>query len=313
MSARCRPFLPDDYHAFAAINNAIYPRHPTTAEDEEAGDRNRPVGKYWMRQTVEDDSGVAVGVAEVRQREAEPVAFEMEIYVHPDWQGRGFGKALYSWALSELTPRSPFLWYVDEVREDLRGVRFLSDRGFTEVMRWWQASLDVAALDLSAYQTILNRSRSQGIMIQTLSEWEASPRHEERLYDLMCDISSHLPGPEPYQRPSFDSFCAELAGRTNKNTYFIAAQDDLYTGVHILVPSYGDDMRIETTGGRSTHRRQGVALALKLRGIEYAKSHGRATLRTMNESGNDPIIALNDRLGFVRQAAWLKMVKTFER
>ena len=311
MDIKCRPFLSADYNAFAAINNAIYPRHQTTAEDEEEGDSNRPVGELWTRWAIEDMSGVVVGVAEIRQHGMDPGEFDLEIYVHPERQDQGFGKALYRHLLSELDAWKPSILHADEVKEDLRGVRFLKDRGFTEVMRWWQANLNVSAFDSSPYQNAAQRALSSGIQIQTLQEREAGLQHDQRLYDLICDVSRDLPSPEPYQQLPFETFCAEMSKRKDKDSYFIALQGDLYVGVHILVPSYGDDIRIETTGVRSTHRRQGIALALKLHGIDYTQSQGRSTLRTMNATDNQPIIALNDRLGFVRQAAWLKMVKMF--
>jgi GNAT superfamily N-acetyltransferase len=43
--------------------------------------------------------------------------------------------------------------------------------------------------------------------------------------------------------------------------------------------------------------------------IEYARAHGHSEIRTWNEVNNVEMLAINDRLGFVRQPAWL----TFER
>jgi hypothetical protein len=33
-------------------------------------------------------------------------------------------------------------------------------------------------------------------------------------------------------------------------------------------------------------------------------------MRTMNATGNEAIVALNDRLGFLRRPAWSRMVRT---
>lgn len=59
------------------------------------------------------------------------------------------------------------------------------------------------------------------------------------------------------------------------------------------------------------YRRQGVALALKLRGIAYAKQHAYTTLRTSVDATNTASLALNERLGFVKQPAWIIFTKAW--
>jgi GNAT superfamily N-acetyltransferase len=67
------------------------------------------------------------------------------------------------------------------------------------------------------------------------------------------------------------------------------------------------------TGVTRTYRRRGLALALKLRGITYARAHGHPLIRTLNVSSNQSILALNQRLGFRRSLAWVGFIKEFTR
>ena len=62
-------------------------------------------------------------------------------------------------------------------------------------------------------------------------------------------------------------------------------------------------LNIGLTGTRRAYRRRGLGLALKLRGMAQAQSEGIRELWTNNASNNAPMLALNDRLGFVRQPA----------
>jgi hypothetical protein len=50
-------------------------------------------------------------------------------------------------------------------------------------------------------------------------------------------------------------------------------------------------------------------MVLKLATIAYAREQGATEIRTWNDVHNVEMLAINDRLGFVRQPAWL----TFER
>ena len=57
------------------------------------------------------------------------------------------------------------------------------------------------------------------------------------------------------------------------------------------------------TGVRREHRRQGIALALKLKTIAWAKRIGYSQIQTWNEANNQGMLGINERLGFVRQPA----------
>lgn len=308
-----RPFAANDYDAFAAIQNAIYPQHPTTADDERAGDADTPADRHRARWVIEDAADGVVGVVEYRQREPTSSEYKLELFVHPSHQGRGHGKRLYAHVIDRLRELQATTLLADEVKEDLRGVRFLAERGFEEVMRFWQSHLDVAAFDPTPFTLPLERLSQQGIDIRTLREMQTEPERDRRLYNLVCEVSADVPSADAYTPPTYEAFCRDLpAPETDEsNMYFVAVQQERYVGLHIMVPRSGTDhLRVAMTGIRRTYRRQGIALALKLRGIAYARAHAHPVLRTMNATGNGSILALNNKLGFVWQPAWIQMRKS---
>src|SRR5262249_28262313 len=63
------------------------------------------------------------------------------------------------------------------------------------------------------------------------------------------------------------------------------------------------------TGVLREYRRRGIAMALKLRAILYAKSAGYSRIKTWNEQGNRPMLSINEALGFIKQPAWIAFAK----
>ena len=58
--------------------------------------------------------------------------------------------------------------------------------------------------------------------------------------------------------------------------------------------------------------RYGIVLALKVSAIAWAKENGYPSIKTWNEANNRGILGINEQLGFVRQPAWLDMMKVLK-
>ena len=83
-----------------------------------------------------------------------------------------------------------------------------------------------------------------------------------------------------------------------------------YVGLSMLFKRQADrDLDTGLTGVSRDWRRKGIALALKLRAIRFAKEYGAPCIRTGNEVNNRGMLGINERLGFVKQPAWIILVK----
>ena len=93
--------------------------------------------------------------------------------------------------------------------------------------------------------------------------------------------------------------------------FFVALDGERYVGMSNLWKSQADPSELYTglTGVSRSHRRRGIALALKLRAIDYARRNGVRRLKTWNESNNRAMLSINEALGFVKQPAWINYVK----
>jgi mycothiol synthase len=91
--------------------------------------------------------------------------------------------------------------------------------------------------------------------------------------------------------------------------YLIAVVDGRYVGVSSMWQSPEADMiRTGLTAVRREYRRRGIALALKVRALTFAKARGYRRTVTDNASINQPMLAINEQLGFVKNPAWAHYV-----
>ena len=72
-----------------------------------------------------------------------------------------------------------------------------------------------------------------------------------------------------------------------------------------------EELRTGLTGVRREYRRRGIALALKVHALAFARSRGYQRVLTENESNNRGILAINERLGFVKNPVWVHYLKAF--
>lgn len=317
MNPIIRPFTANDYPKTVAVLNAVHPDYPDTVAELCFFDEHRDPKCRFERWVAERD-GVVVGIGQWGHATGwfHPRKFWMELSVHPEHQGRGVGSALYEHLVEILRPLDPLLVRAGAREDKLHSVQFLLNRGFVEDMRSWESRLDVEAFDPSPFAGVDEAVRAAGIEIKTLRDLEADPERNRELYELDWALEQDVPQPEPPTRVSYEFFLEHTLQNPNllPDAYFVAVHGETYAGLSTLWTSLGNaDLYTGLTGVRREYRRRGIALALKLRAISYAQAHGHAVIRTWNESNNLPMLSINERLGFVKQPAWIDFVKTFRR
>ena len=314
MSFRMRPFTSKDYPAIVEIENRVYPEYPNTVEETRHWDEARD-SKCRLQRYVTEQKGKIVGVGEFSQNpwRYHPQKFDVHIDVDPDYQGRGIGSALYEHLLAELQPLNP-VGLRARAREDYeRSVRFLKNRGYTEVMRDWESRLDLPEFEFAPYEGHIERVEAQGLRLLTIAELSVDPERDRKLYGLENDIQKDVPSVDRPTPLSFEVYVERMLKNPNlfPQAWYIALDGDRYAGTSALWKSQANPKELYTglTGVRREYRRRGIALALKLKTIAFAKAHGYRVIKTWNESNNRPMLSINEQLGYVKQPAWITFAK----
>jgi mycothiol synthase len=307
-----RAFTPGDYPTLVDLLNASWPAYPTTVEQLSMQDETalRHPEARFQRYVVEHMGNlIASGHYEQPPRFYEPGRFRVQIFVHPRYQKQGLGSHLYQRIMCELREaQACSIW--TKIREDMPdSLRFVRTCGFYEELSVWEYRLDVALFNPAPYAELTTALGAQGIEIVSLRDLESDTARKQKVYDLYKETGRDLPLTEHWTEPSYELFQQDLAKRAPES-YFIALHGQEYVGLSYLSEHRTEQYcSVEHTGIRRAYRRRGIALALKLRGIAYARHHGYPGIRTTIDSANRASLALNERLGFVKHPAWIVFTK----
>jgi len=311
-----RPFNPEtDYEALAALNTLVEPDYPVTAEECRTRDAMREAKIRHVRLLAERD-GALVGVVGAGNSgwSFHPQKFHFDVSVHPAHRQQGIASALYTALQEQLAPHEPIRisGYCREDRPE--AMRFLEKRGYKEVMRAWESRLEVAACDTARFAAEAARPLEHGIRLTDFATLIAEEGEDayRKLYDLEEEVDQDVPradGEVPTM-PEYDHWrqAMFLSVRYRPEAFFIAVSPEgRYDGISMLFqPQKGNHLDTGLTGVRRAARRKGIALALKLQAIEYARRQGYSQIRTDNAQQNRPMLSINEALGFEKMPAWIE-------
>ena len=316
------PYVPQDAAEVAALISALYPDRAIGGDELVRQDRDQQeVGCHHGRVVARSMGGRLLGFAAYKQSlgQYHPRKVLAEVLVAPEARRQGLGGRLADWLEGQLRPME-LLSVRSTVRETPpEGLAFAHKRGFQEDKRSWVSSVDPRTVDLSGLPALEARLAEQGVRLLSAAELQAqsSEQHPDAwksdLHALFSEVRLDVPRSEPPTPISLEQFCTWILDDPSFSPHaYLLAQSDHgeLIGQSAQYPGEGSpDLFIGLTGVRRPWRGLGVATAMKLHSLKYAVQAGFPRVWTDNESGNAPILAINDRLGFVRAPAMLSVLR----
>jgi len=254
-----------DFQRCAEIYNAVEPDRVLTAEEAAEGN-----GTSFLHE--------AGGFAFVGPSSVTGSAFAM-VRVHPDARRRGIGSDLLA-AVREgarVLGRES-VW--GRVR-DSESLVFVGKRGFAEVTQEVNVLREVQPGDGEV---------ADGIA-------ELRDEHLGEVYELCVETIPEIHVPLPGEAPPYDQWLEHELRQASAG--FVALDDGAVVGYARLYET-GLPHRLEhgLTAVRRSHRRRGLATALKRAQIRWAADHGYRELVSDMVEGNAAMRAVNERLGY---------------
>jgi GNAT superfamily N-acetyltransferase len=286
---------PDEYPAIAAIVNAVTPDSPTSADELAWHEATYP----GAARLLAEESGRAVGAAtagRITMFESDFDAFWMSIEVLPDARRRGVGSALYAAASDVARAAGKVALHAPASAARPEGIAFLRHRGFTEYDRYKMLALELAGATPPAVDP------PAGISIVSLAD---RPDLVPAVHAVAVETFPDIPtGGEPVAAASLAEFRARDVDRPSiPPGGFAIALDETsgrvvgYASL-VFLPASTTVAYNDMTAVSRPFRGRGIAVALKRALVAWAIGAGLERIETGNDPANEPMRAINARLGY---------------
>jgi GNAT superfamily N-acetyltransferase len=318
---RAAPFEPteDSYEALSALLNRVNPDQPTCAAWLSRDDRDRDPAAPFGRDVVTDGDDPARLAAVVEWRRprwsVEESRFELSVEVDPAHRQRGLGSMLLARALAMVPASRPVVVEIWTREDRPDAVRFLERRGFRLASRHAISELDLARFDPAGFEPEVRRVGASGVTLRHLGDGRcADVGFLRRLYDLQATVQRDAPFHGGDSLPAFDAWRRSYHDNPDllPEAHGVAEDGSRVVGMTQLWASQATDAILYTgfTGVARSHRRRGLATALKVLSLGWARGRRAASgrppvVRTGNAETN-PMLGINVRLGFTGRPASLR-------
>jgi mycothiol synthase len=274
-----RPETAADFELCARIKSTVEPGQPITVEEIRGDSRARLL--------IHGEAGYAI----VKESSLVGCAFTM-VRVLPEARRRGVGSALLAACSDEARELRKGSLFGRVEGDDPDSLAWVERRGFVVISQDVEQTRELG--DESAPEP------PPGIVLA-----ELRPEHVQGVYAVAVDATPDLAvGAEIAARP-YDGWLAEMQDRI----VVVALEDEQVVGYATLLPldALPDTLEHELTGVLRSHRRRGIAEALKREQIRWAAAAGYRRLITWTQEGNDAMRGLNLKLGYRERLASLSV------
>ncbi|MFI6148089.1 GNAT family N-acetyltransferase [Streptomyces sp. NPDC051109] len=289
-----RPDDPRDAESVVRVRRAALPFMITTSAGLAHQLAASPPDRRYRVLTAETEDGLVVGTAEVGlvYRSPEPGRSFVNAYVDPAHRGLGAGTALLRAAEEYLAAEGAvetYAWVLDEPAHR----SFAERRGYRPSRSAHFLRLDLAAGPLPELPAVL----PAGVELRPASAFAADPRP---LFEADAAVSADEPGDVPevpagyedwlgsvWNEPTLDRELTRVVLVDGVVAAFCAARTD-------GASRYGSAM----TGTLRAFRGRGLAKLAKTDSLRRARAAGYTEAFTGNDTGNEPMLAVNKWFGY---------------
>ncbi|MEU3935119.1 GNAT family N-acetyltransferase [Streptomyces sp. NPDC029044] len=244
-------------------------------------------------QLVVEEDGEIIGTAQisVAHESPEPGQGSANIYVRPGHTGRGAGSLLLRTAeerLGRLGVTKLFTWVLDEPDNHA----FAERHGFRASRSAWFLRLVLADGSLPPRQDL-----PAGVELRTAADFADDPRP---VFELDAEASSDEPSDVDVELTDYEAWIEETWRQPllDHELTTIAVVDGRLAAFTAAYTDGGSRYATAMTGTARAFRGRGLAKLAKNDSLHRARAAGYTEAFTGNDTGNEPMIAINKWFGY---------------
>lgn len=231
--------------------------------------------------------------------------------VFPEYRGNGYGSQLYQHVSNIAKEQGATEFHSDCMDNDPVSLAFAKKRGFEVNHHSFESVLDITTFDETPFSHIIEEVKQQGIRFTSLAAEGNTEEAQYKVFLLDEAVAQDETANDGTYVGNFENFKAHVINAYwfRADGQILAVDGERYVGLVMIGfdPDGITGLNI-STGVEREYRGRKIAQALKLQGIRYAKSKGLKRLVTHNDSENVGMLAINDKLGYVRQPGFYKLI-----
>ena len=310
VNAKLRPFGEHDWIPITELAHSLEPdfrgQNDLWLRNRQEFDDARYNRRHYVAEHAETHE--LLGYGSIEQSIFLP-NYRLFLIVDPKWLRRGVGDLLFDRLMADLRELDAVTVWHRNYSHLSHTVSFLEDRGFAETRRVWDMRLPISEAHPERFAPVA----SNGIEITTLADERTRDCEAlRRLHEFLNKVKGDDPQRQPYTPQSFAATVQWMERPfVLPDACFIAKDGERYVGFSdlILLETLPGGASFDFTGVAREYRRQGVATALKMRAIEYARRHKYSSIRAWATASQTAAMALNEKLGFQQSFCYITVEK----
>lgn len=267
-----------DLAAWCEVWTAITPREPVALDDVRRRLERQPERLYL----VAEDLGEIVGLGFAGPSQS-PERTALAVRVLPEHRRQGLGSNLLDPLLEHATALAPTHVSGMVFEDDSESIRWARNRGFEEFDRQVELARDLRPDEPEA-------AAPRGIELAELDESRLADA-----YSVWVEGFPDMPVSPQISAPSYEEWLEE---EVSGPATFVALDEGRVVGAAALLERADGLAEHGLTAVVRSHRRRGIATALKQALIHWASANGYRELTTWTQDGNAAMQAVNLKLGY---------------
>lgn len=309
-----RPRVAADAARIVALYNRQEPESAALTVARYRAEHNQTEARSGGQEWVALEQGRVVGFGAVSPAwwTGNAGSYALDLRVDQDHWRQGIGTGLYETLRARLSAREATR-LLGWVRADLEhAYRFAARHGFRETGQVVdEYRLHLPAATIAAYEGLEEHLRRAGLRLASLATLGSDDETFLRALQQLWAEAGAEPSDPARLRDSFASWQRQVlqAPGLSPETHWVALDGERPVGMTFLKRLGARAAENDYTAVAATQRGRGIATALKLRAIAWAREQGMAWFYTSSEIGNTPMITINRRLGYQPGARRLEVAR----